>query len=135
MNGIKADKNMIVHCDFNQQYAYEATRELLAMKRRPDAIFTISDRMAIGAMLAIKEKGLKMPTDIGLVGFNNEPVTSLVTPSISSVEMYAAEIGKATARLFIEMLHSDADMSNEEIVIKPKLFVRESSLRKVINRA
>jgi LacI family transcriptional regulator len=91
--------------------------------------------MAIGAMLAIKEKGLKMPTDIGLVGFNNEPVTSLVTPSISSVEMYAAEIGKATARLFIEMLHSDADMSNEEIVIKPKLFVRESSLRKVINRA
>ncbi len=135
MNGITADKNMIVHCDFNQQYAYEATRELLAMKRRPDAIFTISDRMAIGAMLAIKEKGLKMPTDIGLVGFNNEPVTSLVTPSISSVEMYAAEIGKATARLFIEMLHSDADMSNEEIVIKPKLFVRESSLRKVINRA
>ena len=99
------------------------------MKSRPDAIFTISDRMAIGAMLAIKEKGLQMPTDIGLVGFNNEPVTSLVTPSISSVEMYATEMGKATARLFIEMLHSDADMSQREIVIKPKLFIRESSKR------
>jgi len=46
---------------------------------RPDAIFTISDRMAIGAMLAIKERGLTMPHDVGLVGFNNEPVTSLVT--------------------------------------------------------
>ena len=135
LNGIKADKNLIIHCDFNQQYAYEATKELLAMKRRPDAIFTISDRMAIGAMLAIKEKGLKMPDDIGLVGFNNEPVTSLVTPSISSVEMYAAEMGKATARLFLEMLHSDADMTKEEIIIKPKLFIRESSQRIITNKA
>ena len=128
-NKIRCEKDFIIHCDFNQQYAYEATKELLSMKHRPDAIFTISDRMAIGAMLAIKEKGLQMPHDIGLVGFNNEPVTSLVTPRISSVEMYAFEIGKATAKLFIEMLQSEADMSDQEIVIKPKLFIRESSLR------
>ena len=128
-NGMRPDKRMIIHCDFNQQYAYEATKELLAMKNPPDAIFTISDRMAIGAMLAIKEKGLKMPDDIGLVGFNNEPVTSLVSPSISSVEMYSFEIGKATAKLFIEMLHGDEGMVQPEIVIKPKLFIRESSRR------
>ena len=128
-NNIKFDKHLVVHCDFNQQYAYEATKELIALKHRPDAIFTISDRMAIGAMLAIKEKGLSMPKDIGLVGFNNEPITSLVTPSISSVEMYAFEMGKATAKLFIEMLHSEEDMSEREIVIKPKLVTRESSLR------
>ena len=131
-NNIKFDKHLAIHCDFNQQYAYEATKELIAMKNRPDAIFTISDRMAIGAMLAIKEKGLQMPKDIGLVGFNNEPIASLVTPSISSVEMYAFEIGKATAKLFIEMLHSEEDMSEREIVIKPKLVVRESSLRTTI---
>lgn len=128
-NGIRPDKKLIIHCDFNQGYAYEATKELLAMKNKPDAIFTISDRMAIGAMLAIKEKGLQMPYDIGLMGFNNEPVTSLVTPSISSVEMYAFEMGKATAKLFIEMLHGNATLPHEEIIIKPKLFVRESSLR------
>jgi LacI family transcriptional regulator len=131
-NNIKFDKHLAIHCDFNQQYAYEATKELIAMKHRPDAIFTISDRMAIGAILAIKEKGLQMPKDIGLVGFNNEPIASLVTPSISSVEMYAFEIGKATAKLFIEMLHSEEDMSEREIVIKPKLVVRESSLRTTI---
>ena len=133
-NNIKFDKHLAIHCDFNQQYAYEATKELIAMKQRPDAIFTISDRMAIGAMLAIKEKGLQMPKDIGLVGFNNEPITSLVTPSISSVEMYAFEIGKATAKLFIEMLHSEEDMTEREIVIKPKLFIRESSLRTSIKK-
>ncbi|MDO9375908.1 MAG: LacI family DNA-binding transcriptional regulator [Ferruginibacter sp.] len=129
LNGLKVDNRFIIHCDFNQQYAYEATKELLAMRNPPDAIFTISDRMAIGAMLAIKEKGLSMPGDIGLVGFNNEPVTSLVSPSISSVEMYSFEMGKATAKLFIEMLHSEDAMQPAEIVIKPKIFVRESSLR------
>ena len=128
-NKMRMDKSLIIHCDFNQHYAYEATKELIAMKKRPDAIFTISDRMAIGAMLAIKEKGLNMPNDIGLVGFNNEPVTGLVTPSISSIEMYAFEMGKATAKLFIEMMHSNGDMSQEEIVIRPKLFIRQSSLR------
>jgi DNA-binding LacI/PurR family transcriptional regulator len=128
-HGLRSDKGHIIHCDFNQQYAYEATKELIASKNRPDAIFTISDRMAIGAMLAIKEKGLSMPDDIGLVGFNNEPIVSLVTPAISSVEMYAFEIGKATAKAYIEMMSTGNDMSDQEIIIKPKLFVRTSSKR------
>lgn len=128
-NNMKIYKDLIVHCDFNQDYAYEATKELLSMKQRPDAIFTISDRMAIGAMLAIKEKKLQMPTDIGLVGFNNEPVTKLVTPMISSVDQPAFEMGRAAAKVFIEMMNSDSDMTKREIVLKPKLYIRESSQR------
>jgi LacI family transcriptional regulator len=126
---IRIDPDLIIHCDFNQQYAYLATQELLSMKKRPDAIFTISDRMAIGAMLAIKEKGLKMPADIGLVGFNNEPVTSLVSPSISSVDQPAFELGKIAAKLFVEMMHNNDDMSHIKEILKPKLFIRESSQR------
>ncbi len=126
---IKKEDSLIIHCDFNQDYAYFATLELLAMKNRPDAIFTISDRMAIGAMLAIKEKGLQMPEDIGLVGFNNEPVVSLVTPEISSVEMPCFELGKAAAKLFIETMHHKENMNAVEQVLKPKLFIRASSQR------
>ena len=131
---MKPDKDLIVYCDFNQDYAYFATQELLAMKKRPDAIFTISDRMALGAMLAIKEKGLKMPQDIGLVGFNNEPIVSLLTPGISSVELPAFDLGKAAAKLFIETIHHQEDMSNVEQVLKTKLFVRESS-QKILPKA
>ncbi|NCU03093.1 MAG: LacI family transcriptional regulator [Chitinophagaceae bacterium] len=129
-HGIKPEDDLIINCDFNQHYAYLATQELLNMKKRPDAIFTISDRMAIGAMLAIKEKGLSMPHDIGLVGFNNEPVVSLVSPSISSVDQPAFELGKLAAKLFIETVHQDKDMSDVEEVLKPKLMIRESSLRR-----
>lgn len=128
---IKPVEDLIIYCDFNQHYAYLATQELLNMSKRPDAIFTISDRMAIGAMLAIKEKNLRMPQDIGLVGFNNEPVTSLVTPSISSVDQPAFELGKVAAKLFIETMHQDKDMSDVEEVLKPKLIIRESSQRMI----
>ena len=128
---IKPDNDLIIHCDFNQDYAFFATQELLSMKKRPDAIFTISDRMAIGAMLAIKKKGLKMPSDIGLVGFNNEPVVSLVTPQISSIDMSSFELGKAASKLFIEKIHQKENMTVEEQIIKPKLFIRESSQRKL----
>jgi len=128
-NKIKVDKNLIIHCDFNQEYGKMATKELLTTKNRPDSIFAISDRLAIGALLAIKETGLKIPKDIGLVGFNNDPMTKLMTPTISSVEMFAFEMGKATAKIFLEMIHSETDMSDKEIIFKPKLFVRESSSR------
>lgn len=126
---IKRDNDLIIHCDFNQDYAFFATEELLAMKKRPDAIFTISDRMAIGAMLSIKKRGLSMPEDIGLVGFNNEPVVSLVTPAISSVEQPSFELGKAAGKLFIETMHHADSMRGVEQVLKPKLFIRESSMR------
>lgn len=135
LNKVKVDKNLIIKCDFNQDYAYMATKDLIMMKNRPDAIFAISDRLALGAMLAIKEMGLSMPKDIGLVGFNNEPITKLLTPSITSVEMFAFEIGKATAKIFIEMMHSDSDLSEKDVIIKPKLFVRESSNRGVASKS
>ena len=128
-NGMKVDKDMIVYCDFNQDYAYFATKELLNMKRRPEAIFAISDKKAIGAMLAIKEKKLNMPNDIGLVGFNNDPATILVTPTISTIEMPAFEIGKMAAKIFIEMMNSDTNMTDRVEILKPKLIIRESSLR------
>jgi LacI family transcriptional regulator len=129
-HNIKIDESLIFHCDFNQDYAFFATQELLSMKKKPDAIFTISDRLAIGAMLAIKQKGLNMPHDIGLVGFNDEPILNILSPTISSVEMPSFELGKLAAKLFIEALHNiDDDMSSIEKVLKTKLFVRESSLR------
>jgi DNA-binding LacI/PurR family transcriptional regulator len=124
----KHDPGYIVHCEFSQQNAYNATLELLSKKIPPDAIFTISDRLAIGAMLAIKEKGMNMPKDIGLVGFNNEPVTRLVTPGISSVDQPAYEIGRTAAKLFVERVYNE-NMNDMEVVLKPKLVVRESSLR------
>lgn len=128
-HGLKTPPEGVVYCNFKQEDAYTATLQLLQGKSRPDAIFAISDRMAIGALLAIREKGLRLPQDIGLVGFNNEPITGLLTPSISSVDQPAFEMGKAAAKLFIAQRNGEEAPENEEIILKPALFIRESSQR------
>jgi LacI family transcriptional regulator len=61
--GIKIDEKLIIHCDFNREYAYHATQKILKGKKRPDGIFAVSDRIAVGAMLAVNEAGLSMPED------------------------------------------------------------------------
>ncbi len=65
------------------------------------------------------------------MGFNNEPVVSFVTPGISSVEQPSFELGKVAAKLFIETMHNNEDMNAVEHILKTKLFIRESSQRKI----
>ncbi len=127
---MKVDEKLIIHCDFNQEYAYFATDELLSAKKKPDAIFTISDRLAVGAMLAIRKKGISIPNDIGLISFNNEPLLSLVTPSISSIDMPIFELGKAAAKLFIEVMHNKEIDPKTQVILQPKLIVRTSTQKK-----
>ena len=92
--GIKFNPKLVEHGDFNQDFAYVNTEELLKAKHKPDAIFAMSDRLAVGAMECIKKFSLKMPDDIGLIGFNNEPITKLLSPSISTIDQPAFEMGK-----------------------------------------
>jgi DNA-binding LacI/PurR family transcriptional regulator len=123
------DESLIVHCDFNQDSAYRATQQLLT-RTLPDAIFTVSDRLALGAMLALKERGLRIPEDVAIVGFNDEPIMSLMTPKLSSVTQPAFEMGRRATRLFIEQIHAEGKPDVETIVLKPQLMIRESSLKK-----
>lgn len=129
-HGYAIDPSLIIHAAFSREQAYLSTIELLNKGLQPDGIFAVSDRMAIGAMLAIREKGLTMPRDIALVGFNNEPLTDLLIPSISSIDQPAFKMGKTAAQLLLSRL-SGHQCEFEDIRIEPRLIVRESSLRRV----
>ncbi len=128
--GVQVDESLIIHGEFDRNHAFDTVMKLLSdSNARPDAFFTVSDRLAIGAFQAIQKLGLKMPQDIGLFGFNDEPIMSLLSPSVSSVAQPAFEMGKKAARLFIEQLNSEnADLSKTEF-FSPKLSIRESSVR------
>ncbi|MFC6225916.1 LacI family DNA-binding transcriptional regulator [Hymenobacter artigasi] len=129
-HGLPVSDDFIVHCEFDREHAYRATLRLLDGAERPDAIFTVSDRIAIGALLALRERGVRVPDDIALVGFNDEPVASLLTPSLSSVAQPAFEMGRIAAQLFVEQMNSDEIRPYQTVVLKPTLMVRESSLRR-----
>jgi LacI family transcriptional regulator len=126
------DESLIVHCEFDQAHAYRATEQLFASGLQPDAIFTVSDRLAIGALLALRRGGRRVPEDVALVGFNDEPVASLLTPMLSSVSQPAFEMGKVAAQLFLEQLNSEKIIQPRTITLKPVLKVRESSLKRAV---
>lgn len=117
----------------SQEDGNRATKKLLAMSQPPDAIFTNNDPMAIGAMMAIKEKGLKIPQDIGLVGFSNWSYGSLIEPSLTTVDQPGFEMGQEAARLLIRQIEAgdkDQEPLPETKILKTKLIVRDSSIRK-----
>jgi len=129
-HGLPIIEELITHGEFDREHAYRATLQLLDGEVRPDAIFAMSDRLAVGALLALRERGVRVPEEVALVGFNDEPVMSLLTPSVSSVAQPAFDMGKVAAQLFIEMLNSDQSLPPQTVVLKPTLVVRESSLLK-----
>lgn len=127
---IEIENHLIVHGDFDRNYAYQSTKEMLENQNpelRPDAIFAVSDRLAVGAFQAIRELGLNMPQDIGLVGFNDEPIMQLLGPTVSSVAQPTFEMGKLAVKAFIEQLQADELLMQPKFLLKPRLIVRESS--------
>lgn len=95
-----------------------------------DAIFSASDFCALGAVQVLKERNIKVPEEVAVVGFSNEPFTSFTDPSISSVNQFPIEMGTTVANLFFDVLHAEkqSDVA-KKIVIQPQLIVRQSSKR------
>lgn len=119
----------IIHSEFTQLSGSSDTNKLWRCKNKPDAIFAVNDRKAIGAMLALKEKAIRIGVDVGIVGFTNDPMSSIISPSLTTVEEPALEIGKRSCDLLLKHI-SRKNFIPEEVVLHGKLIVRESSSKK-----
>jgi LacI family transcriptional regulator len=102
------------------------TRKALELSEPPDAIFCASDRMAVGAMFACEEAGLRVPEDISIVGFDDEDFSSQVSPSLTSVRQDQSGLGTAAVEAILRMLDDPAE-SPPTIVLPADLVVREST--------
>lgn len=134
-HGIAVDEKLILACDSGTfEEGKEVARKLLASKTPIDAIFTNNDPMAMGAMVAIKEKGLSIPEDIAVVGFSNWFFGELMEPSLTTIDQPGFEMGQEAARLLIRQIERK-DKEQEELpvetkVLKTRLIIRNSSLKK-----
>lgn len=110
-----------------------ATKKLLSMPQPPDAVFAANDLMAAGAIQSIKESGLRIPQDVGVVGFSNWSFGSLIDPSLTTVDQPGFEMGQEAARLLIRQIEladkNQGDPVPETRILKTRLIVRDSSLR------
>lgn len=129
-NKLKISPEYIMRCeDFSVKAAKEATLRLLTLKHIPDAIFGINDDMAIGAIEAIKEKGLRIPEEIAVFGFSNSQRSRYMTPSVSTINQFPEKVGKTVAALIFEQILDSKHAKIREEVINCELIVRESSDR------
>lgn len=131
-NKISVDESLIVETNLSQEEVEKATKKLLSLDERPDAIIGIIDSVAIISMTVLKEAGLKIPEDIAVIGFGDEPISSLISPTLSSLNQYSHELGRLAAK---EILNQIASVGHElylsrNLTIKPTLIVRKSSVRK-----
>lgn len=113
--------------DFTVRAGKEATLQLLGSGDQPDAIFGITDDLAIGAIEAIKEKGLNVPNDIAVVGFSNTKRSRYMNPTVSSINQFPEKIGKVAADLLFEQILNNRQSKIRKEVINCELIVRESS--------
>ena len=131
-SGLKVDENMILHNSLTREDGTNAIRKLMEQTTQPDAIFCANDTTALSAIIYLQEKNIRIPEDIAIVGFSNEPFSELVTPSISTIKQPGFEMGQKAAELIInQIIRKENQVDIETIEIPTKLIIRNSSSGKV----
>jgi LacI family transcriptional regulator len=116
----------VLMAGFREEASYHLIKELVEKKDLPEAIFSANDEMAMGAINAFHEMGVKIPDEVAVVGFDDIPAASMITPALTTIRY--GEIGNIAANLIFEML--DENTLDAPVFINTELVVRESAGKK-----
>lgn len=127
-HAIPVRREWIVFSGFSRQDGENDVQNLLGLRFKPDAIFCVNDRKGVGAIIALKNRDVRVGREIGVVGFTNDPISTIIEPMLTTVEEPAAEIGKVSCELLIKHIRNKHFLP-KEIVLPCTLIVRHSSQR------
>ena len=114
--------------DIHETDGYKALDQLFKKHLLPDAVFTINDDVALGALQRIKEEGLRIPEDIAVIGFSNTRISSVVHPSITTVNQPSFEMGKKATDILIDLIEKrNKEVNPKTIILKTELIPRDSA--------
>jgi DNA-binding LacI/PurR family transcriptional regulator len=119
------DPSLVQPGDWETESGYAAAKNLLKLVEPPTAIFAANDAMALGAIYAIQDSGLRVPEDVAVVGYDNRNFTKIVRPRITTVSMPVIEMGGVAAELLLKHI-AEGRKEEEEIKVKGQLIVRET---------
>lgn len=119
------DPELVVQGDFWEPTGYQAASILLDLEHPPTAIFASNDLSAFGAMEAIRERGLRIPADISIIGFDDIPQASLVYPKLTTVRQPLDEMGRVAVRMLLDLIE-DPDQPARHVTLATQLIVRDS---------
>lgn len=114
----------------HQQTGAAGMAQMLQLPQRPDAVFSSSDSFTAGALLLLKERGLRIPDDVALAGFSNAEFTTLTEPPLTTVDQCGRQMGRLAVQQLLKMLQPGASATPlTPVLLSPKLLIRASSQR------
>ena len=126
-NGIEPDRRIIFDGNYGFRSAYKLTSELLSRGEKFDALFAISDRMAIGAINSIKAFGLKVPDDVAVIGFDDIDLAHMTEPQLSTVSQPKKDLGREAFKMLYMRLKGEK-ITERKKILKHKLILRDSTI-------
>ncbi|MGI4760388.1 MAG: LacI family DNA-binding transcriptional regulator [Janthinobacterium lividum] len=123
-------EELIIIGEMTMEAGSAGMEQLLALPEPPDAVFSGSDFSAAGALEVLSARGLRVPQDVGLVGFSNELFARLTVPQITSFDQHCELMGRTATSLLLQVMDErELHFAPRHVVLQPDLFVRASSLR------
>lgn len=130
---VPLDERLVMIKDLSEESAVEAALEILDIdeQERPDGLFITNDFVAAVCMQKLKEHGVRIPQDMAVVGFNNDVISRVVEPHLSTIDYPGRDMGEIAARNLINHLKGLSDIrQTSTIIVRSELLIRQSSLRR-----
>ena len=128
--GIQADPNNTFINVLDEQAGIDCAQKILKMNPLPDGVFVDNDTCAVNCMAILMNNGIKIPEDIAFIGFNNDPISRVIRPTLSTINYPGFEMGEIAAHKLITHLNGQQSInSTNSIILRSELIARDSSKR------
>lgn len=125
---INFENHLIYNGDISIEAGRKGVQSFLASENKPNAIFAVEDFTALGALKELKETGINVPNDFGVIGFCNDLFGEHITPSLSTVDQKTVQMGEEAFNLIHELISKKGEKINlQKRILSPTLIVRQSS--------
>jgi LacI family transcriptional regulator len=124
--GLPVEPDLIVGCGTTIEDGYQAAMQLLNLPARPSALVAINDLLAIGALRAASDLGLRVPADLSIVGFDDIPIANYVVPRLTTSTKDIAKVGREAVTLLLARIQ-DPSLPRQQIQVPARLIIREST--------
>jgi len=125
-NNISVDSDLIMGNEFGEENGYISAKHLLQLNKKVSSIFASSNQIALGALAAIAEEKLKIPENISVIAFDDQPYSRFLSTPMTTVMQQSKEIGSIAFNLLFEMINSNCIRKISNIKLPTKLVIRDS---------
>lgn len=129
-HNLSVDDNLIIHSSLSAEDGHRSAEYLFNLETRPDGIFCANDTAAVSVIQSAKSRGIAIPEEIAVIGFNNDPISLIIDPQLSTISHPAVDMGIIAAKQVLKHKEDKEIVKSETIVLKTDLLIRQSSLRK-----